>query len=77
MLQALLVCLLNCHKFPDVSEKLSLYSIKLYKGIVISAFSALSMCSSFMWVIHFVRGAPFLNALSVFASSPVAVNSYR
>ena len=38
-----------------------------------SAFSALSMCSSFMWVIHFVRGAQFLNALSVFASSPVAV----
>ena len=25
--------LLNCHRLPDVSEQLSLYSIKLYIGI--------------------------------------------
>ena len=40
--------LLNCYKLPDVSEKLSLYSIKLYIGIIISKFSVLSTCSSFI-----------------------------
>ena len=40
--------LLNYHKILEVSEKLSLYSIKLYIGIIISRLSALSTCSSFM-----------------------------
>ena len=31
------------------------------------------MCSSFIWVTHFVNGAKILNATVVFASPPVAV----
>ena len=50
-------CILNCHKGFKVSEQLSLYSIKLYIDIRISWLSAPSMCSSFMWVMHFVNGA--------------------
>ena len=65
----------NCHKPPEVSEQLSLYSIKLYIGIIISRFSALSTCSSFIWFMHFVNGAQFLNANLVLASRFVAVLS--
>ena len=63
--------LLNCHKPPEVSEQLSLYSIKLYIGIIISRFSALSI----IWFMHFVNGAQFLNANLVLASRFVAVLS--
>ena len=51
--------LLNYHKLPEVSEQLSLCSIKLYIGIIIPRLLALSTCSSFMWVIPFVNGAQF------------------
>ena len=49
--------LLNCHKLPELSGYLSLYSIKLYIGITISRLSAPSTGSSFMWVMGFVNGA--------------------
>ena len=65
--------LLNYHKLSGVYEQLSLYSIKLYKGIIISRLSALSTCSSFMWVMHFVNGAQFSNATLVLTSPPIAV----
>ena len=65
--------LLNCHKLPDISEKLSLYSIKLY--VVMPRLSAVSMCSSFIRVMHYVNGAQFLNATLAFAPPPVAVIS--
>ena len=51
--------LLDCHKLPDMSKELSLYSIKLYIGIFISMFSAVSICSSFKWVMHFANDAVF------------------
>ena len=47
-------------------------------GIIISKFSAVSTCSSFICVTHLVKGAQFLNATLVFAAtsatfaSPVA-----
>ena len=65
--------LLNCHKRPEVSEQLSLYSVKLYIGIAISRYSASSTCSLFMWVMHFVNGAQFLNPTQVLRSPPVAL----
>ena len=65
--------LLICHKLPEVSEYLSLYSIKLYIGIIISRLSALLTCSSFMCIMHFVKGAQSLNATLILGSPPVAV----
>ena len=35
--------------------------------------SAISMCSSFMWAMHYVNGAQFLNATLVLASPHVPV----
>ena len=40
-----------------------------------STSSAVPMCSLFMWVMYFVNGAQFLNAISVFSSPFVAVIS--
>ena len=37
--------------------------------------SAVSMCSSFIRVMHFANGAQFLNATLVFAPPPVVVIS--
>ena len=37
--------------------------------------SAVSMCSSFIRVMHYVNGAQFLNATLAFAPPPVAVIS--
>ena len=65
--------LLNCHKLPEVSEYLSLYSIKLYIGISILVFSALSTKVSFISILHSLNGAQFLNATFVFALPPVTV----
>ena len=68
--------LLNCYKFPEVSEYLSLYSIKLYiDKLHISRLLAPSTCSSFIWVMHLVYGAQFLNTTLVLALPPVAVMS--
>ena len=52
-----------------------MYSIKLYIGITISRFSAVSTCSSFMWVMHFVNGAQLLNTTLILALLPAAVMS--
>ena len=38
-------------------------------GIIISKFSAVSTCSSFICVRHLVKGARFLNATLVFAAT--------
>ena len=40
-----------------------------------SRLSAVSMCWSFIWIMHFVNGAQFLNTTLVFAPPPVAVIS--
>ena len=57
--------LLNCHKPPEVSEYLSLYSIKLYLGIAILICSALSAKVSFISALDFLNSAQFLNAAFV------------
>ena len=67
--------LLNYHRLSEMSEQLSLYSVKLYICIIISRLSALSTCSSFMWLMHFENGAQFLNATLVLASPSIAVMS--
>ena len=38
-------------------------------GIIISKFSAVSTCSSFICVTHLAKGAQFLNATLVFAGT--------
>ena len=53
----------------------TLYSVKLYIGIIISKFSTLPTCSSVIWVLRVVNGAQFLNATLVLASSAAAVIS--
>ena len=65
--------LLNCHKLPEVSEQLSLYTIKLNIGIVILICSASSIKVSFISVLHFLNGAQFLNA--TFVSSPASATA--
>ena len=62
--------LLNHHKLPEVSQQLSLYSIKLYIGIVISICSASSVKVSLISVLHFVNGAQFLDTLFVLSLAP-------
>ena len=39
-------------------------------GIIISKFSAVSTCSSFICVTHLVKKAQFLNPTLVFAATP-------
>lgn len=67
--------LTNNDKLPDVSKQLSLYSVKLYFGIVISRFSAVSAKTSFIWVVHFRNAARFLNAIAV--PTPLTVTDIR
>ena len=64
-----------CHKLPDVLKRSSLYSIKLYIGITISIYSALSACVLFILLIQLVNGAPFLNInfLFLFVGAAAAV----
>ena len=62
----------NCHQLPDISEKLSLYQIKMSKSK--SKLSAVSICSSY-WVTHLVNGTQFVNATLAFVLPPVAVKS--
>ena len=45
----------------------------MYIGIVMSRFSTVSMCSTFIWVTHLVNGAQFFNVTLVFVLPPVAV----
>ena len=61
----IILSLLNRH---EVSEQLSLYSIKLYIGIVILICSASSIKVSLISVLHFLNGAQFQNANSVLSS---------
>ena len=48
-------------------------SIKLYIGIVISKFSAVSTCSSLISKLHLVNGAQFFKANLVVASAAAAL----
>ena len=57
---------LNCHKLPEASEQLSLYSIELYIGIAILICPASLTKVSFISVLHFSSGAQFVNATFVF-----------
>ena len=57
--------LINCHKLPDVSKQLWLYSIKLYVSIEIQIWFASSTNTSLISVVHVENGAHFLNATSV------------
>ena len=51
-----------CHKLSYVFETLSLYSIKLYIGLITSMYLSLSICVLFILLMHSVNGAQFLNA---------------
>ena len=44
-------------------------------GLIISKFSVVSTCSSFICVTHIVKGAHFLNATSVFAATSASLLS--
>ena len=49
------------------------YTTKLYIGIIIAKFSAVSICSSFIWIIHVVNQAQFLNVTLVSALMSITV----
>ena len=66
--------LLNCQKHLDVSEYLSLYSIKLYIGIAMSIWFASSINTSLIPVLYVENGAQCLNAtcVSLFAATVIS-----
>ena len=67
--------LLKPDKLPDVLEQFSLYSIKLYIGIVILIKSASSTRVPSISVEHFSNGAQVLNATCVIAPSATSAVS--
>ena len=65
-----------CHKLPEVFEKLSLYSVKLYIGITTSGSFALSTCTLFISVMSSVNGPQLLSiACLLFLSVALAALS--